>query len=49
VTGYTAPSVAIPANGNATQMVTMYGRILSGQSNASIGSYTDTVIITVTY
>jgi spore coat protein U-like protein len=49
VTGYTAPSVAIPANGNATQMITMYGRILSGQSNAAIGAYTDTVIITVTY
>jgi spore coat protein U-like protein len=31
------------------QNVTMYGRILTGQSNAPIGSYSDTVIITVTY
>ena len=49
VTGYTTPSVSIPANGNASQMITMYGRILSGQSNAPIGTYTDTVIITITY
>jgi spore coat protein U-like protein len=49
VTGYTTPSVSIPKNGNATQMITMYGRVLSGQANAPIGSYTDTVVITLTF
>ena len=48
VTGYTTPTIAIPT-GTTVQTVTMYGRVLTGQSNAPIGTYSDTVIITVTY
>lgn len=48
VTGYTTPSISVP-NGTTIQTVTIYGRVLSGQPSAAIGSYADTVIITVTY
>lgn len=49
VTGYAAPSFAVPANGTSTQTITMYGQILTGQSNAPTGSYSDTVVITCTF
>jgi spore coat protein U-like protein len=49
VTGSALPSITVPKHGTATQTATMYGRVFSGQSNAAIGSYTDTVTITLTY
>lgn len=49
VTGLALPSITVPRHGTATQTATMYGRVFSGQSNAAIGSYTDTVTITLTY
>jgi spore coat protein U-like protein len=36
-------------SGGATQPSTIYGRIPSGQQTASVGSYTDTLTVTVTY
>jgi spore coat protein U-like protein len=48
VTGYTTPTIPIPT-GTTVQTVTIYGRVLSGQPSAAIGTYSDTVIITVTY
>jgi spore coat protein U-like protein len=49
VTGYTTPTISIPNGATTNQTVTIYGRVLSGQSNAAIGSYSDTVVITVTF
>lgn len=41
-------SIADEGTGTA-QNVTIYGRVLSGQTNAPAGSYSDTVSVTVTY
>jgi spore coat protein U-like protein len=49
VTGYTTPAISIQKNKTTTQTVTMYGRVLTGQSNAAVGAYNDTVTITVTF
>ncbi|HTJ62282.1 MAG TPA: spore coat protein U domain-containing protein [Alphaproteobacteria bacterium] len=49
VIGYTTPSISITKGSTTTQTVTMYGRILGNQSNAAVGSYTDTVTITVLF
>lgn len=49
VTGYTTPATTLTKNATTTVTVTMYGRVLSGQSSAAIGNYTDTVTITVTF
>jgi spore coat protein U-like protein len=33
--------------GNSADVITVYGRIPSGQTTATVGAYTDTVAITV--
>jgi len=48
-TGYSLPSISLPKNTTTPQTATIYGRVLSGQSNAAIGSYADTVTITLTF
>jgi spore coat protein U-like protein len=49
VTGYTTATISIPNGATTNQTVTIYGRVLAGQANAAIGSYSDTVVITVTF
>ena len=41
-------TVAGTGNGSA-QTITAYGRIPAGQTSAQVGSYTDTVTVTITY
>ena len=41
-------AIAGTGTGNA-QVLTIYGRIPSGQNNAPVGAYADTVSVTVTY
>lgn len=33
----------------ATQTLTVYGRVLSGQQSAPVGTYADTITVTITY
>jgi spore coat protein U-like protein len=48
--GRTTPWATVAGTGTgASQTVSVYGRIPSGQANAAIGAYTDSVLITVTY
>jgi spore coat protein U-like protein len=48
--GNTVGTDTVTGTGNgAAQSITAYGRITSGQTTAAVGSYTDTVTITITY
>lgn len=48
--GNTAGTDTIAGTGNGSaQSITAYGRIVSGQTTAAVGSYTDTVTVTITY
>ena len=48
--GQTVGTDTVTGTGTGSaQTVTAYGRIVSGQTTAVIGSYTDTVTVTITY
>jgi spore coat protein U-like protein len=47
--GALGPTVAYSATTSAPSTLTVFGRIPSGQNNASVGSYADTVAVTVTF
>lgn len=47
-TGLISDSVTATPGG-ATKTSTVYGRIFSGQKTASVGSYSDTLIVTISY
>jgi spore coat protein U-like protein len=47
--GYTTPAITLKSNKTTNETITMYGRVLSGQSNAAVGKYTDSLMITVTF
>ena len=41
--------VASPTPNGSAQNMTVYGKIDAGQTTASVGTYTDTVVVTVTF
>jgi len=48
--GNTVGTDTVSGTGNGSaQTITAYGRIVSGQTTAKVGSYTDTVTVTITY
>ncbi len=48
--GNTVGTDTVAGTGNGTaQTLTVYGRVPSGQQTATVGSYTDTITVTVTY
>jgi len=48
--GETVPTDTVGGTGSGSAIVhTVYGRIPSGQNNAPVGTYNDTVTITITY
>lgn len=48
--GATVGTDTVAGTGNgAAQTLTVYGRVPSGQQTAAVGSYTDTITVTVTY
>jgi spore coat protein U-like protein len=46
---HTIPGTMLATPTGVTQSNTVYGRIFSGQQTGSVGSYSDTLTVTVTY
>lgn len=42
-------TTTVPVTGGSEQTLTIYGKIPKGQNSVPVGSYTDTVTVTITY